>query len=94
MDNNTIIRQAKNLTYRVIDGNYYIINPVAKNTVILNKSAFEILEICNDVTFHKLCNTFLKDENNKMNITPTNYFNKNELLQFLYSLKNYELLEF
>ena len=88
------IKQTPNLTYRAIDGCYYVVNPLRREVVVLNESAFRILELAHDCTLDKLCAVLSQTiHNSTFLISSNDTFDREEIIMCLQSLKEASLIE-
>lgn len=82
-----LIKQPSNLTYREVDGLYYITNIVRHEVVVLNESAFKILQLSNQRTIEEVLDLTSDNEQNMK-------FNRDETLMFLESLRSAGLIDY
>ncbi len=87
------IRQAKALTYRKIDDNYYVTNSLSCEVIILNEYAFRILEVANNCYPDDVCSLF-SDQLNASDDIQLSSLTKQEVMCFLDELKDLSLIEF
>lgn len=85
-----MIQQLPNLTYTTIENLYYITNPIRREVIVLNKTAFLILQTAHEITIEDLCDVISvkNDDVTFQNIS------REDILSYLESLKNLELIEY
>lgn len=86
--------QIKHLTYREIDGLFYVINSKFREAVVLNQTAFEILQSANDIEEDKLYKKIIEEISDNSKANEKKYqINYDEFKSFLYVLEEAHLIK-
>lgn len=89
-----LITQLSNLTYREIDGLYYVTNPVRREVVVLNDSAFRILQLADKKTVEDVCDLASTTSGNDGKNSQEMGINREDTVMFLESVRTLGLIEF
>jgi len=87
------VKQAPNLVYRVIDGKYYVTNPIRHEIVILNRPGFYLLQVADGCSIKHLCLRLFENGDLASEINQTHLvFSHKEVVDFLEHLSEVSLI--
>lgn len=89
-----LIKQLSNLTYREIDGLYYVTNPIRREVVVFNDLAFRILQLADKRTVEVVCDMASSISGNDVRNSQDMGINREDTLMFLESVRTLGLIEF
>ena len=89
------IKQVPTLTYREIDGEYYVTNIRKREVVVLNELAFRILEVADDCDMDDVCLFFSGQSDSVVDFQHYhNNLSREEVICFLEKLRTLSLIQF
>jgi len=92
---NAKVRQAANLTYRVVDGKYYVTNPERRELVVLNEDGFKILQAAHDFTVQEIYMRCCEvDTTESAPRSAARSLSRDDILTFLGRLREVSLIDF
>jgi len=81
------VSQPRHLTYKEVDGQFFVTNHDTQEIVVLNRRGFDILRLCQDRTIAGICVCLSRDA--AQSIPP---IKSEEVIEFLSSLLNIGLI--
>lgn len=89
------IKQTRALTYRHIDGDYYVTNIRNREVVVLNELAFRILEVADACDVDDVCRFFTEQSETAAIVKHQHKaISREEVVHFLEELKTLSLIDF